>query len=69
MQYAPLKWKLNYQIEDPYSLFCLEGEEDYIFIVSLESEGRMLEAFHEEMPVEMYRFSRISSIEAEEKID
>lgn len=72
LQYAPLKWKLNYQKEEPYSMFCLEGEDDYILIVSLESEGRILEAFHEEMLVEIYRFSRfsrISSIGAEEKID
>lgn len=69
LQYDPQKWKLGYQKKEPYSAFCLEGEEDYIFIVPLEGDSRILEAFHEEFLIDMYMFSQITSVEAEEKID
>lgn len=68
-QYDPSKYELRYQKEEPYSIFCLEGEENYIFIVPLEEDSRILEAFHEELLVDIYMFSQITGVEAEERID
>ena len=69
MQYDRRNWKLGYQTEEPYPVFCLEGDTDYIVIVPVENEERLLERLHEDLVIDLYRSSREFRIEAEEKTD
>ena len=72
LQYDKARWKLAYQKEEPYSIFCMEENENYILILPMESDDSILEEVHEELIVDIYGhfgFSQLINVSSGEKID
>lgn len=70
LQYDRNNWKLTYQKEEPYSIFFMEEDENYIFILPMESENSILDKVHEELMVDIYGWSsKLINVSFEERID